>query len=105
MAATTQGRQRRLDERPIRRVIQIGLWAAMLTASAAAVTWGLNAENGTNNALALAVRNAPIEMIIGGAIALPSKTAQAWHDWKSGPADEVEAADDSARTPDDESTR
>ena len=94
----TTARRRRLDEARIRKIVRIGLWPAMLTASAAVVTWGLGAENASNDALALAVRDAPVEMIVGGAIALPSKTAQRQYDWKSEAQEEDEAADESART-------
>lgn len=64
-------------------IIETVLWTAMLTAGAAVTGWGLEAENAGDNARALAERDAPIEMIVGGAIALPSTTAQAWHDWKN----------------------
>ncbi len=98
MAATTE-RRTELKKEGMRTIVRIGLWAAMLTASTAVMTWGLEAENASNDARALAVRDAPMGMIVGGAIALPSKTAQEQYDWKSGADDGDEAADESARTP------
>ena len=44
-------------------------------------------------------------MIVGGAIALPAKSAEAWHDWKSRGGDRGDGADGSTRRPAAESTR
>ncbi len=79
--------------------MRIGIWAAMLTAGTAVVIWGLGAEKASDDALARAQRDAPVEMIVGGAIGLPSKSAQAWHDWNE--TGDGEAADAWARTPAD----
>ena len=81
----------------MRVIVRTGIWAAMLTAGAAVVMWGLGAEKATEAALALAERDAPVEMIVGGAVALPSKTAQAWQDWNE---DDGQAADDRAESAD-----
>ena len=89
----------------MRLIVQIAIWSAMLTAATAVAVWSLAAEKAAEAALALAERHAPVEMIVGGAIALPAKTAQARYDWKSGADDGDEAAGEAARTPADEPER
>ena len=79
-----------------------GIWAAVLTTGTAVVVWGLEAEKASDEALALAARDAPVEMIVGGAIPRPAKNAQAWHDWGNASEDGRERGDErseSANTP------
>lgn len=95
----TGPRRRRLDESRIRRIVRISLWPVTLSATAVVMTWSLGAEKASNDALRLAKRDAPVELIVGGAIALPAKNAQGWYDWKAEARNGDEAADETTDEP------
>lgn len=60
--------------------VRIAIRGVMLATSGAIGVWSRSVERSGNDALALAERDAPVEMIVGGAIALPSTTAEALHE-------------------------